>query len=71
MRSCLILIMNLITIRFSIKTSYVSNCWEFGVKYKNDKYDDIEYDHIDRDTDHSILFFISLRGIGSSEKKFM
>lgn len=57
--------------RFSIKSSYVSNCWEFGVKYKNDKYDDIEYDHIDRDTDHSILFFISLRGIGSGEKKFL
>lgn len=57
--------------RFSIKSSYVSNCWEFGVKYKNDQYDDIEYDHIDRDTDHSILFFISLRGIGSGEKKFM
>lgn len=57
--------------RFSIKSSYISNCWEFGVKYKNDKYDDIEYDHIDRDTDHSVLFFISLRGIGSSEKKFL
>jgi LPS-assembly protein len=57
--------------RFSVKSSYVSNCWEFGVKYKNDKYDDIEYDHIDRDTDHSILFFISLKGFGSGEKKFL
>jgi LPS-assembly protein len=57
--------------QFSIKSSYTSNCWEFGVRYKNDKYDDIEYDHIDHDTDHSILFFISLRGLGSSEKKFL
>ena len=57
--------------KFSVKSSYISNCWEFGVRYKNDKYDDIEYDRIDDETDHSILFFISLRGIGSGEKKFL
>jgi len=31
--------------KFTIKSSYSSNCWEFGVRYKNEKYDDIEYDH--------------------------
>ena len=57
--------------KFTIKSTYTSNCWEFGVRYKNEKYDDIEYDHIDDDTDHSVLFFISLKGLGSGEKKFL
>ncbi|MDY6821226.1 MAG: hypothetical protein SVN78_06360 [Deferribacterota bacterium] len=57
--------------RFSVKTSYKSDCWEVGIMYKNDRYDEIEYDHIDDDTDHSVILFISLKGLGSGEQKIM
>jgi LPS-assembly protein len=56
---------------FYIKTTYISKCWEFGVTYKNDKYDHLSYDEVDDNDEHTILFTITLRGLGGTERKIL